>query len=191
MEHSKPNSWDKAMDSWHDAKIRYGNAWPYLKKAAEEIVYQAIWLGSLMLLTKALKPSNTALNQNSSLNLSSNSFEDTSKIDQPDLTSNLPVETQRVVSLSKTINSENLIVKPILASILYTFGKDPQNGKKIVEKSWYAIQNCAAGTWDLIKVGYHLTNYYIWAEPEIAQDAKTEDLLPCNGEGGEEVEAHQ
>ena len=100
------------------------------------------------------------------------------------ITPNLPAETQRLVGLFETINSsKNSTVYSIpLTTVLALYAKDPQNGKKIVDKTWYTIKNCSVGTWDLLKAGYHLTHYYICSEPEISEHDSR-----ALGEDGEEV----
>lgn len=173
MTHAQENSYNKAVNSWNDAKIRYGQAWPYLKKAGAECIYMAVWLLGILTLTKALNS-----NQNSTetkCNVTDN------------LSKNLPDSTQVIMNLSQDltkISGSNQVGGVILTAVLYNFAKDPQDGKKIVEKTWYVSKNLFIGTWDLAKAVIYFIDHHRVSQSEISEDIQGDESLNLNGEEG-------
>ena len=200
MIQAQENSYDKAVNSWNDAKIRYGQAWPYIKKAGAECIYMAVWLFGILTLTKALNS-----NQNSTetkCNVTDN------------LSKNLPDSIQGIINLSQDItkiSGSNQVGVVILTAGLYNFAKDPQDGKKIVEKTWYVSKNLVIGSLNFVQSGYYFAKYVVTKYPvtkyqeyftkypgypsytglclkcfesEISEDIQSDESLNLNGEEG-------
>lgn len=149
MEHAQKNSYDKAMNSWDDAKLRGGQALSYLNKGAWEVVYIAVWLAGILALTKAFDSN------------------------QKDLTPHLPDKTKQVVNLFKIIqpSKSNSVLATVLTAGLYASVKDPENGKKIVEKAFYTIENFAICICHIAQAGYHFAHHYLGCESQIDESS--------------------
>jgi hypothetical protein len=141
MTHAQENSYDKAVNSWNDAKIRYGQAWPYLKKAGEECIYTAVWLLGIFTLTKVLKVNETN-----------------------DLSKNLPDSTKAIMNLSQDvikILGDNKVGGVMLTAGLYNYAKDPQDGTKIVEQVGNVLKNLVIGSLNFVQSGCYFAKYVV------------------------------
>jgi hypothetical protein len=162
MEQTQEDSYDKAVNSWSDAKIRYGQAWLYLKKAGEKCIYSAVWLLGIEILIKTLK---------------------CREID--DLSKSLPDSTKIIINLSQDITKilgDHPVVGSVLTAGLHNYAKDPQDGTKIVEQTWYVVKNCVVGTWDLGKAAYYLIDHQLGSESETSEDTHSDESPTLNGE---------
>lgn len=172
MEHAQKNSYDKAMNSLDDAKLRWGQALSYLNKGAWEVVYIAVWLAGILALTKAFDSN------------------------QKDLTPHLPDKTKQLVNLFEIIqpSKSNSVLATVLTAGLYASVKDPENGKKIVEQAFYTIENCAIGTLHLVKAGYHCTWHlakagYHFAHHYLGCESQIDESSSLGGEAAEVTES--
>lgn len=194
MEKTQEDSYYKAVNAWNDAKIRYGQAWPYLKKAGEECIYTAVWLLGILTLTKALN-----WNQNST---------QTKCNVTDDLSKNLPDATKVIINLSNDITKtfgNNPVVGVILTAGVYNYAKDPQNGTKIVEQTLNVLKDCVMGSVNVVQAGCYFAKYVVTkysgyyfakydgypsytgldfkcSESEISEDIQSDELSTLNGE---------
>lgn len=177
MEQSKPDSYYKAMDSWNNAKIRFNNAWPYLKQGGESLLQLATWLGLIYVTLPKQKESANKLSAKSPL-------DPLSPLD-PNFIQKLPQETQLVIGLFEQINGRvnNRAVTLVPTAGLFLCAEGPAKGQKIIGKTSYVVKNCLVGARDLIKCGYHYINYCTSPKLEIAANIEGDELSPVGEEG--------
>lgn len=182
MTQAQENSYDKAVNAWNDAQVRYGQAQPYIKKAVASCLAGAVWLGIVFFLRSRGIPQDC-----------------------------LPEPTERMIKLSQhVINtcSDSTVKKVIIVpvtSALYQFAKDPQDGKKIVEQASKVLKDCVMGSVNVVQSvyywakyvvtkysEYYFTKYPVYAsytglyfkcsESEIPEDIQSDQSLKLNGE---------
>lgn len=211
MEHSKPDSYDKAMDSWNNAKIRFNNAWPYLKYSGETVICKAVWLGTIRLLTAKLNSGQA--NSNHSEN------ELTIKLPQPnsgpgsrlaleeklnfDLIEGLSSEAAKMIYLSEVVGyyfAPQAIASTTLTAGLHSYAENPTNGQQIIKKAWYVVKNVAIGALNVGEAAWYLIDHgiteYFLQKPLLLEPASTEysdanieneESSPLGEEGGDAI----
>ncbi len=202
MTQAQENSYDKAVNALNDAKIRGLQALPYIKKAAESVLYQAIWLLGLVLCARQLHSNQNSAGEASGQLKFWDILPDKSKIilglygvlkiwygnnNNYVQASNVPLISGSEQSTTRSTSNKqsSKMLKGgimILTSGLHQYAKDPQDGKKIVEQAGKVLKDCFLGLYCLAKAGYYLIDYYGVSESEISEEIQSDQPMKLNGE---------
>ncbi|MCB0745229.1 MAG: hypothetical protein H6909_02610 [Rickettsiaceae bacterium] len=190
---------NKAIDSWHNARISFSRILPYAGMAIESLTYYTIWLGSVLYLTQGLNPSKS----------------DTSPAKLTPLATTLPQQTQNITMLynqirgclnqnnipesqDSTNNKDNNIIQSFVkndnlrnitaltsTAALYNYASSPQDGANKVKIFCNITGYFLAGSYHLIKAGYYWLSHY-----GVSESKTHNNLLPSIEDRLQDINLH-